>query len=161
MGGGKGCCPQCPTAGSPARGHTGAHGVGGGVRTGLILNLGRSDQPPETSVQPAPPWFSHHVGFLGILRFSAQTLPGSGNTLRMWTGLPRAPGWEWAVGSSDEAGSTEILALLLPWPERWDCGQRRGGRDGGGRGWSAGPPWRLQDQHELSSPGGAAFLSSH
>lgn len=123
--------------------------------------LGRSDQPPETSVQPAPPWFSHHVGFLGILRFSAQTLPGSGNTLRMWTGLPRAPGWEWAVGSSDEAGSTEILALLLPRPERWDCGQRRGGRDGGGRGWSAGPPWRLQDQHELSSPGGAAFLSSH
>lgn len=32
--------------------------------------LGCSDQPPETAVQPAPPRFSHHVGFLGILRWS-------------------------------------------------------------------------------------------
>lgn len=59
--------------------------------------LGSSGQPSDTPVELAPPLFSHHVRFLGVLRFSVgpniARLRDDFACGGMEMGLPQAPGW--------------------------------------------------------------------
>lgn len=102
-----------PCSRQPSPGVRGEHGQGSSLP-------GRLWSAFRDTVEPAPPLFSHHVGFLGVLGFAV----GPNIARRrddfahvgMETGLPRhqAGRGQRIPLFSDEAGNTEALVSLLP-----------------------------------------------